>query len=93
MNDERRIAALEAQLETLTARVDDIFDALKFESSSTTGHLSKTAKRIDRLYAHVVDLRECLNLAFRKLYPGVAEDHKKINAILQQEPPPDTKAT
>jgi hypothetical protein len=91
MNDERRIAALEAQLTTLTARIDDIFEALKLESFNTTEHLGKTGKRIDGMYAQIADLRECLHLAFRRLYPGVARDHKKIDAILLPDRPPDRK--
>ena len=93
MDDERRIAALEAQLKTLTARVEDIFEALKAESLNTTGHLNNGVKRLDWLSAQVADLRECLNLAFRKIYPGVAKDHKQIDAILLSEPPSDRKMT
>lgn len=85
MSDERRIAALEAQIKTLTARVDDIFEALKFESSSTTKHLNQMA-------TDIVDIRECLNIGFRALYPGAAKDHRKINDILLPRTPRAPKA-
>lgn len=82
MNDEQRIAALEAQLNILTARVDDLSAAFKSECSSTT-------KNLNLLDGWITDLREGLNMAFRSLYPGVARDQKKINDILHSQPPYD----
>jgi hypothetical protein len=87
MNDERRLAALEAQTKTLTARVDDIFEALKTESLNTTKHLNDGVGRFETLRGQIADLRECLNLAFRKLYPGTGRDLDRIDDILHPKPP------
>jgi hypothetical protein len=82
MIDERRIAAIEARLDHLTARMDDLFEAFKSECSSTT-------KSLNLLDAWIIDIRESLNMAFRSLFPGVARDQNKINDILHSQPPRD----
>jgi hypothetical protein len=84
MNDEQRIAAIEAQLNILAARVDDLFAAFKSECSSTT-------KSLNLMDSWIADIREGLNMAFRSLYPGVARDQKKINDILHSQPPYDRR--
>jgi hypothetical protein len=93
MNDERRLAALEAQIKTLTARVDDLFEALKAESLNTTKHLNNGVARFEALRGQVADLRECLNLTFREVHPGSGRDFDRIDAILHPKLPPDRSST
>ena len=93
MNDERRLAALEAQIKTLTARVDDLFEALKAESLNTTKHLIDGVGRYEALRGQIADLREGLNLAFRKICPGSGRDFDTIDAILHPKLPPDRSST
>jgi hypothetical protein len=84
MTDAEKIAALEAQMKTLTARMDDLFAGFEFNTLSTARHI----KRRD---ADIADLREGLNIAYRALFPGVRADHRKINDILLPQAPSDKK--
>jgi hypothetical protein len=84
MNDEQKIAALEAQIKNLTARMDDLFAGFKFNTLSMARHI----KRRD---ADIADLREGLDIAYRRLFPGVRKDHRRINDILLPQVPSDKK--
>jgi hypothetical protein len=77
MSNEERIAALEAEVKALRARVDDLFEALKFESSSTTEHFGK-------VFDHIRELREYVFPAVYKLFPGVATAERQLAAILER---------
>jgi predicted nucleic acid-binding Zn-ribbon protein len=77
MNDGEKIAALEAEVKALKERVEDIFNALKLESSSTTENFGK-------VYRHITDIREDLNRVLVKLFPGIARDRRAIAAILRR---------
>lgn len=77
MRDDDRIAALEAEVKALRARVDDIFEALKLESTSTTEHFGKAFDRIR-------ELREYVFPVVYKLFPGLAADERQLAAILER---------
>jgi hypothetical protein len=80
MSDGDRIAALEAEVKALCARVDDLFEALKFESNSTTRHFGK-------LFDHIRELREYVFPAVHKLFPGMAAAERQLADILERRPP------
>jgi len=84
MDNEERIAALEKEIATLKARVDDIFEALLFESSSTTEHLGKQGQDI-------TELHEYLMSTIHHLFPKIADGYAEIAAVLRRRPPSCTK--
>jgi ElaB/YqjD/DUF883 family membrane-anchored ribosome-binding protein len=75
MTDAEKIAALEAQVKTLTERMDDLFEGWKRNSLKTANHI----RRID---VSLMDVRDGLNITYRELFPGVRADYRKIDDIL-----------
>ena len=77
MTDQERIAALARQVADLTSRFDDLFEALKFESASTTKHLRDVGSDITELHSFVVPL-------LHKAFPGIGTDHRHIADLLRR---------
>lgn len=84
MTDQDRIAELEARVKHLEARVHDLFEALKFESTNTTRHLGLVRE-------DMTEIHEYLMPALHTLFPGIAEDHQTIATITRRRPSSDTK--
>jgi hypothetical protein len=75
MTDAEKIAALEAQVKQLTERMDDLFRGFKKNSWNMANH-------VRRLDAAILDVREGLNTAYHKLFPGARADYKKIEEFM-----------
>jgi hypothetical protein len=75
VTDAEEIAALKAQIQTLTERLDHLHHAFTKTGWSTANH-------VRRLDASILDLREGLNITYRELFPGLAADYQKIEEFM-----------
>ncbi len=92
MTNEEKIAAIEAEIKTLKARVDDIFEALITESNSTTEQFQKVDRQFGKFDALLVEIVDYLMPVVHKVFPGIARGKREVEAFLKRRPPaPDAK--